>query len=72
LIAAIAAILASLFGWLPFGAGTPFIVAAAITALFVISAFIIMVFFIALFIILSKGVKKAFCKSKIIPNIPCD
>ena len=71
LIAAIAAIMAALFGWLPFGGGIPFIVAASITALFVIVAFIIMVFFIALFIILSKGVKKAFCKAKLIPNIPC-
>jgi hypothetical protein len=72
MIAAIAAIMAALFGWLPFGGGVPFIVAASITALFVISSFIIMVFFILLFIIISKGVKKAFCESKIMPNIPCD
>lgn len=71
MIAAIAAILAIIMSSVPF-VGAYFWGQAAITALFAIAGFIIMVFFIALFIIISKGVKKAFCESKIMPNIPCD
>lgn len=71
LIAAIAVILAIIMASVPFVGGF-FVGQAVIATLFAIVAFIIMVFFICLFIIISKGVKKAFCKAKLIPNIPCD
>ena len=68
IIAAIAMVLAIIFGSIPF-IGSGFIINAGITRVFAIISMIIMIFFLVLSSTLSRGIKNAFCSSNLFTDI---